>query len=206
MRKAPTFITVVLAIGMAGCALDGKAKKPLPAAPVAAKPTPPPAPAPPPPALSIPQTQVELPRPQPLDRAALSPESPPPAVEVAEPVPASRPPAGRGRPPAAAPPPTAPVITTPEPATTSAPPIQEIVPPLEAKRLQDQAQARRREVQQILDQLQRRNLSQAQRSVATNISSLLTSSFEAEKRNDMKLADALASQALISARDLINGK
>jgi hypothetical protein len=202
MRNAPTFIAVLLSVALTGCVLSGKPKVPAPVVPVAAKPAAVPAPAPPPPALSIPQTQVDLPRPQPLDPAALSADTPPVAEQVVELPAPSRPPPARRTPATVAPaPPLA--VPAPEPA---APQIQEIVPAAEATRLKEQAQARRRDVQQMLDQLGRRQLNSAQQGVVTNIRSFLVSSGDAEKRGDMKLADALADRAQILARDLINGK
>jgi hypothetical protein len=86
------------------------------------------------------------------------------------------------------------------------PQIQEIVPVAEAKRLQEQAQAKRRDVQQMLDQLARRQLNTAQKGTITLINSSLASSVDAERRGDMKLADALAGNAQILAKDLLNGK
>jgi hypothetical protein len=205
MRNAPTFIALMLAVFMAGCVMSGKPKSAVPAAPVAAKPAPLPTPPPAPVALSIPQTQVVLPRPQAVDEAALSPNAPPPVVEVVEapapakPTPARRSPATTTNP--------APPLAVPS-AEPTPPTIQEIVPAAETKRLQEQAQARRRDVQQMLDQLGRRQaqLNPTQRGVVTNINSFLASSLDAEKRGDMKLADALADRAQILARDLINGK
>lgn len=216
MKKTPAFIAAFLAVATTGCVMPGATKKPVPPAPVAAKPAPAPSPAPLPPPLSTPQTQVELPKPQLLDPAALAPDTPQqPPVEPAEQPPASRPNSGR-RPtgtgtqsppaPAATPPTTTPPATTtpaPEPVT---PQIQEIVPVAEAKRLQESAQAKRRDVQQMLDQLTRRQLSTPQKGVVTNINSFLASSVDAERRGDMKLADALAGNAQILAKDLINGK
>ncbi len=209
MKKAPAFIAALLALMTAGCVLSGKGKKPVPPAPVAAKPavSAPPAPAPQP--LSTPQTQVQLPPFQPVDPAAYAVDAPP-QVEVPEPPPAPRPttttrraPSGGSQPSRTeSPPATTPAV--PEPA--AAPPIQEIVPAAEVKRLQEQAQARRRDVQQILDQLSRRQLGTAQRDVVTTINSLLLSSSDAEKRGDMKTADSLADRAQVLARDLINGK
>jgi hypothetical protein len=201
MRNAPTLVAVLLTVVMAGCVLSGKPKTAVPAVPVAAKPAPAPTPPPAPPALSIPQTQVNLPRPQTVDAAALSPDVPPPVEEVVEAPLPTRPPARRTPATQAPVPPLA--VPTPEPV---APQIQEIVPAAEAKRLQDQAQARRRDVQQMLDQLQRRPLNTTQQGVVTNIKSLLAASADAEKRTDMKSADALADRAQILARDLINGK
>ena len=211
MRKARICIIVAFGVCTAGCVLSGKDKKPVASTPAivrpAPAPTPPPAPASP---LSIPQTQVDLPRQQPpVDANAYSLETTPPQVEVEAPTPSrpttsrrpttSNPPAPR---PEAAQPPATPQTAPPE----NPAPIQEIVPPSEAKRLQDQAQARRRDVQQMVDQLSRRNLNSTQRNSITLINSLMASSTDAEKRADMKLADALAERAQILARDLLNGK
>jgi hypothetical protein len=158
---------------------------------------------------------VDLPRPQPpVDPNALSLEITPPPVETEAPPP-SRPSTARGRPapsnqpaphtettpPAAAA--TPPAVTT-EPAVV--PTIQEIIPPLEAKRLQEQAQARRKDVQQILDQLNRGPLNGTQRSIITNINSFIGGSNDAEKRGDMKTAAVLADRAQVLARELLNGK
>ena len=221
MKKTPAFIAAFLAVATTGCVMTGATKKPVPPAPVVAKPAPAPSPAPPPPPLSTPQTQAELPKPQFLDPAALAPEAPPqPQVETAEPPSNSRPAGGRrptgagtgtqsapatapaGTPPGGTPPATTP---SPEPATPQTP-IQEIVPVAEAKRLQDLAQSRRRDVQQMLDQLARRQLNPTQKSTITNINSFLASSVDAERRGDMKLADQMADRAQILAKDLINGK
>src|SRR5262249_30922445 len=153
--------------------------------------------------LSVTQTQVELPRPQPLDPAALSAETPVQVEPPAAPTP-SRPSTTRRTPrtesaPAATPPPTP---------AEAAPTIQEIVPPTELKRLQEQAQQRRRDVSAILDQLTHRTpqLSAAEREVVTRINSLLTASQDAEKKNDMKGADNLADRAQVLAKDLVNAK
>jgi hypothetical protein len=80
------------------------------------------------------------------------------------------------------------------------------VPAAEARRLQDQAQSRRKDVAQILEQLGRRQLNNIQKGVIININSFLASSLDAEKRGDMKLADVLADRAQVLARDLVNGK
>jgi hypothetical protein len=84
--------------------------------------------------------------------------------------------------------------------------VQEIVSPAEVKRLQDQAQARRNEVKQILDRLGRRQLTGTQRNVVATIRSFLTLSGEAENHNDMRQADALAERAQILAKELQSGK
>src|ERR1039458_9796298 len=209
--KATALLTALLSILLAGCELRGKpAKSAVP--PAAPKPVASAAPAPAPlPALSIPQPRVELPKPQPVDPAALeteaTPPEPPPAVAAparsrratpaaSQPAPASPPAATPPRPPPPAPPPP------PEPRKT----VQEIVSPAEVKRLQDQAQARRNEVKQILDRLGRRQLTGTQRNVVATIRNFLTLSGEAENHNDMRQADALAERAQILAKELQSGK
>ena len=158
---------------------------------------------PPPPALSIPQTRVELPQPQPVDPAALAtetiPPEPPPAAAPARSrrgIPAVSPAAGQpASPPAAAASPTEPRET-----------VQEIISPAELKRLHDRAQGRRRETNQILDQLGRRPKTSAQQNVEATIRSFLALSEEAEKHNDLRQADALAERAQILAKELQSGK
>src|ERR1035438_6986468 len=199
--KATALLTALLSILLAGCELRGKPAK-------SAAPAPPPkpvasaAPAPaPPPALSIPQTRVELPKPQPVDPAALETEATPP-----EPLPAVAAPARsrRATPAASQPAPASPPAATPPPEPRET--VQEIVSPAEVKRLQDQAQARRNEVKQILDRLGRRQLTGTQRNVVATIRNFLTLSGEAEKHNDMRQADALAERAQILAKELQSGK
>jgi len=205
MRRASAYLVALLALTTAGCVLSGKNAKPAVVTPAAAKPAATaPAPSLPKP-LSLPQTQVELPPAQPVDPAALS-AGPPPEQEVREAPPVPRPPAARPRPSAGPRPETAAPAAAPPAADPAPPQIQEIVPAAEARRFQDSAQSRRRDVQQILDQLGRRRLSPAERNVITNINSFLTSSLDAERRGDMKLADALADRAQILARDLSTAK
>src|ERR1019366_7473268 len=218
--KATALLTALLSILLAGCELRGKpAKSAVP--PAAPKPVASAAPAPaPPPALSIPQTRVELPKPQPVDPAALETEATPPEPlpAVAAPArsrratPAARPPAPvPPRPPPRRPPPAA-THPAPAPPPAATPPpepretVQEIVSPAEVKRLQDQAQARRSEVKQILDRLGRRQLTGTQRNVVATIRNFLTLSGEAENHNDMRQADALAERAQILAKKLQSGK
>src|ERR1019366_115046 len=199
--KATALLTALLSILLAGCELRGKpAKSAVP--PAAPKPVASAAPAPaPPPALSIPQTRVELPKPQPVDPAALETEATPP-----EPPPAVAAPARsrRATPAARPPPPAPPPAATPPPEPRE--PVQKIVSPAEVKRLQDQAQARRNEVKQILDRLGRRQLTGTQRNVVATIRNFLTLSGEAENHNDMRQADALAERAQILAKELQSGK
>jgi hypothetical protein len=84
--------------------------------------------------------------------------------------------------------------------------VQEIVPPAELKRLQEEAQQRRREANQILDQLARRQMSGAQLNVAATIRNFLALSVEAEKHNDFRQASSLAERAQILAKELQSGK
>ena len=206
--KAKALLTVFAGILLAGCSLRGKpAKSAIP--PAALKPVVTPAPAPPRLALSIPQTRVELPTPQPVDPAALATETPPPA-EPPEPPPAAvparprrvNPAAGQPASPAPAATPAAAATPSPEPRET----FQEIVSPAEVKRLQDRALGRRREANQILDQLARRQLTGAEQNVAATIRNFLALSEEAEKHNDPRQADALAERAQILAKELQSGK
>jgi hypothetical protein len=198
--KAKGLLTALLSIVLAGCSLRAKPAKTA-VTPAAPKPVAAPAPAPAPPApLSIPQTNVELPSPQPVDPAALVTEAPQPA----EPPPAA-PPRRRTTPGPSqtvnpAPPAATPAVEPPRPA------VQEIVPQAETKRLQEQAQGRRREVKQILDQVVRRNLSEAQKDVAATIRSFVTLSEEAEQHNDPRQAVALAERAWILVKELQSEK
>jgi hypothetical protein len=191
---------------LAGCSLRGKPAKTaiVPAAP---KPVVAPAPAVPPPALSIPQTRVELPKPQPVDPAALALEPKPP--EMPEPPPAVAPARPRRTNPAVSQP-ASPAAATPAAAATPPPEtretFQEIVSPAELKRLQDQAVALRREANQILDQLSRRQLTGAEQGVVATIRNFLALSKEAEDHSDPRQANALAERAQILAKELQSGK
>jgi len=215
MRNASALIIVAFAILTAGCALSGKAPKQAIATPAAPKPVAA-TPAPPPPPLSIPQTQVELPKPQPLDPAALVTEPAPPVEAPPErPTPRTQTPGRRTPVPpregtTATPPATTAPATTLPPAVTppeaAGPTIREIIDPEETKRLKELAASRRREAQQILDQVSRRQLSQAKREVIPKISSFIASSVEAENKGDVRTADLLAERAQILARDLLNAK
>ena len=199
--KATALLAALFGILLAGCSLRGNPAKSA-APPAAPKPVVNPAPAPPPPPLSIPQPRVELPQPQPVDPAALATETTPP-----EPPPAAAPARSRRGTPAVSPagqpasPPAAAAAPT-EPRET----VQEIISPAELKRLHDRAQGRRREANQILDQLGRRPKTSAQQNVEATIRSFLALSEEAEKHNDLRQADALAERAQILAKELQSGK
>jgi len=155
---------------LAGCVLKGKTEANVSSTPAPPKPTP----APPPP-LSIPQTQAELPAPQPISPEALATTPPEGPVEIQ---PAPRPPR-RGAvlgPPKPETPPTLTVPDqppTPAPAPeTARPPIHEILPPAELQRLKDSADARKREVRKVLDQMGSRRLN-SQRETVSRIRSFL---------------------------------
>ncbi len=200
--KAKVLLAALACVLLAGCLLRRTPAKSV-APPAAPAPLARPAPAPPPPALSIPQTHVELPKPQPVDPEALETEPPPPPE--APPAAATTPPRSRRANPAVSQPaPTPPAVAGPPPDTRET--FQEIVPPAELKRLQEDAQARRREANQILEQFGRRQLSRAQQNVAATVRSFLALSDEAEKRNDLRQADSLAERAQILAKELQSGK
>jgi hypothetical protein len=199
MRRAEATIALGLALWLGGCVFHGKqqaARVPPPPAPPALA-----APAPP---LSTPQTQVQLPPPQPIDPAALAvSEASPEPTPAAPPEPTP----GPSKPAAAAPPPK------PEPAAPAAqiapperPRIQEIVPAEEQRRLHDSVEARRKELQQWLQQAQGRTLNSQERELINRIQSFLKASDDAAARGDFRTADALAERAQILVRDLQNGK
>uniref|UniRef100_Q01PT0 Uncharacterized protein n=1 Tax=Solibacter usitatus (strain Ellin6076) TaxID=234267 RepID=Q01PT0_SOLUE len=199
MRGTVVLIIVSL-LGLVSCAKRAP-KAAVPVTPVAPKPVAP-TPSPPPP-LSTPQTRVELPEPQPLDPAALKTES-----TAQDTPPVVKPPAAPRRPqpaPAVAPPATPPPAAT-APAESPRIAIQEVISPTEFKRLQDQVQGRRREVNQILEQLSKRKPVRGQQTIVNDIRNFMALSDEAEKRNDIRQADAFAERAQILARDLQNGK
>ena len=200
MRGTVVLIIVSL-LALVSCAKHAtKAAVPVtPAAPkpVVAAPPPPPSP------LSTPQTRVELPEQQPVDPAAWQREtSAQDAPPVAKPQAAPRKPLSS---PAAAPPATPPPVAAP-PAEAPRVAIQEVISPTEVKRLQDQIQGRRREVNQILEQLSKRRPARGQQTIVNDIRNFMALSDEAEKRNDLRQADAFAERAQILARDLQNGK
>jgi hypothetical protein len=72
--------------------------------------------------------------------------------------------------------------------------IREIFPPAELKRLQDSADVRKRDIRNVLDQMGPRRLN-SQREKVSRIKSLLQLSDEAEGKNDMWTANALAERA-----------
>ena len=210
MRRVEAILAAVMTTTLAGCVVGGKPKT------VAAAPPPPQpaavstAPAPPPAPLSVAQTQVVLPPPQPFNPEALPDVSPPEQPADTAPVvsgqrttrtrqPAAPKPA-ETLPPAAAPPPAAP------PAVDAHAPIQEVVPASEQKRLQDSAQARKKEILQWIETVNKKRMNRHQQSTVVLIRGFLKESDDAEKRNDMRQADALAERAQILMRELQNAQ
>jgi hypothetical protein len=88
---------------------------------------------------------------------------------------------------------------------TARPTVIEILPPAELKRLQDSADARKRQVRKVLDQMGSRRLNPSQREKVSRIRSFLQLSDEAEVKNDMRTADALAERAQVLVGELQSG-
>jgi hypothetical protein len=206
--KHPVTVPAALLLAVVVCLPSCVLKKPqtVKAAPPAPAPTASPVPAPPPAPLSIPQTNVHLPPPQPVSAEAAASAQPPeePAAQPEPPRTTRRtrqpgPPkpvesAAPAAPPAAAP---APAAAPPE-----HPPIEEVTPAAEQKRFQDEAAARKREVHQLVDPIDRRRLNHQQRVMFDRIQSFLKQSDDAESRGEMRQASELAQRALVLAREL----
>jgi hypothetical protein len=148
--------------------------------------------------LSVPQTDVHLPPPQPVTPEAAA-TTQPPEEPTAAPVP---PPVSRRRAPPATKPeaPAAPPVAAPAP--PEHPPIEEVTPAAEQKRFQDEADARKREVRQLVDPLAGRRLNRQQKGLLDRIQSFLKQSDDAENRGEMRQASELAQRALVLAREL----
>ena len=213
MRPAayiPWLFPVVL---LGGCVFGPKQPNKVSAAPLPPKPatTAPASVAPASPVLlSIPQTVAELPAPQPISPDALATLKQP--EEPAESQPGPRVPPRRGPvagPPRAEPAPAAAQPQTPQPPPpeqVERPPITEILPEAEKKRLQESADARKRDIKKVLDQTDPRRLNNAQKDLVARIRTLVQQSDEAGTRNDWRQADALAGQALFLVRELQGGR
>jgi hypothetical protein len=213
MKPSEAIVGAALAISLAGCVVRGTPKTaavpatPQPAAPAA------PAPEPPPQPLSIPQTEVQLPPAQPLSAEAMATLQPPePATgPVTNPTRTTRrnpsvtnTPA-QPRPEAPAPVTPAPVAPAPAPPPAEAHPlIQEIVPAGEQKRLLDSAEGRKREIQQSLNTLGHKRLNRHQQTTVSRIRAFVRDSDDAQRRGDMRQADALAERAQMLLRELQN--
>ena len=83
--------------------------------------------------------------------------------------------------------------------------MQEIVSPAEAQKMKESAAARKAEVRKTLEQVQAHTLTAEQSNQVKRIQSFLQLSDEAEKRNEVRQADALAERALVLARELQSG-
>jgi hypothetical protein len=196
---ALSIVAVALTISMAGCVLTGKPKTTAAAVPPQPQPPAQPKAAPPAEPLSIPQTQVQLPPPQPVNQDALTAvPSPEPAEPPATPKPVRRTAPPQPKPEAAAPP--------VPPAEPERPPIQEIVPADERRHNQESADNRKREIRQTLEQAKTRHLTPEQNKTVKRIQSFVAQSDDAEKRGDMRQADALAERGLVLAKELSGGK
>jgi hypothetical protein len=204
-RRTTIPIIAVLALFMSGCIFGGKKQ--------AATPPPPKPPAttvkPPEEPLSVPQTRVQLPPPQPVDPRALEtpeePPAPPPSETAPAPKPQRRPapiPTTGPQPPAETP--AAPAAQQPPP--EERPRLQEILSPEEKRKLVEEINSRKREVNEILQQAARRNLSQADRVIVERVRSFLALSDQAAGRDDIRQADALSERAVVLARELRNGR
>ena len=203
MRPLDALSVTALALSLTGCVLGGKqqAAKNVPPAPA---PTVAPAPPPPPPApLSIPQTHAELPTPQPVNPDALATQAVEAPATVAPSKPRGRPSPSAAKPVEAAAPAAAPTAPPPEPERG---PIQEIVQPSDQAKLQNDAESRKREVRQRLEQNPKTKLTRQQRNLVDRIEGFLKVSEEAEKRGDMRKAYELAERAAVLARELPGGK
>jgi hypothetical protein len=201
MGRVEAILAVALAVSMAGCVLKGKPK--IAAAPPQPQPAAQPNPTPPPEPLSVPQTQVQLPPPQPVNPEALAVPAPP---EPVEPAPAPKP---ARRTAVGSPPPKPEVVgpvATPSPAEPERAPIQEIVPADEKKRYRESAEASKREIRHLLEQAKAHRLTTEQKKIATRVQAFVAQSDDAEKRGDMRQADALAERGLVLAKDLAGGQ
>ena len=195
---AQAALVAALAVCLPSCILRKpqtvKAAPPAPTPTIAAAPAPPPAP------LSIPQTDVHLPPPQPVspeaEATAQPPEEPAATPPPVRSVPKPKPPISRPAETPAAATPAGPV------APPEHPPIEEVTPAAEQKRFQDEAAARKREVHQIIDSLDRRRLNRHQRGLLERIDSFLKQSDDAEGRGEMRQASELAQRALVLAREV----
>jgi hypothetical protein len=212
MRRIEVSMIVALAFSLAffepACVLSGKVKSSAAAAPPPPKPATQPAPAQPSEPLSVPQTQVQLPPAQPINPDALATE-PKPEEPATAPT-ASR--APRHTAPAQPKPAETQTPSTPTPPPVTAapaeelPPVQEVLSPEDRKRLQESADNRQNEIRQLLSQLKGHRLSAEQNREVKRIQSFVEQAENAEKRGDMRQADALAERALILAQEMTGGK
>jgi hypothetical protein len=205
MRHFPFTIQAALILTLGVCLPSCVAHKPrtVQAAPPPPKPAAATAPAPPPEPLSILQTEVRLPPPQPVTPEAIATTVPAeePAGTPSTPRPAPRQPR-QPAPKPEVPAQSAPATAAPPAAAPEHPIIQEVTPAAEQRRLQEEANAHKREVRQLIDSLDRRRLNRQQRGTFDRIQSFLKQSDEAEGRGEMRQASELAQRALVLAHEL----
>jgi len=190
-------ILLILPLAACNLGMSKQATPPPPAAPAAVQPPVPD------PQLSVPQTAVVLPSPQPVN-----PDAIPAAVPVAE-VPApgktEAPPVVHTTRRGAATQPKSDTDTEAEP--PAAPVVQEQAPiqPIlsgdEQKKLQDNIEGRKHEIEERLARAGH-HLSAHNRVLVERISSFLTQCTQAERRGEYSQADALSERALILAKEL----
>lgn len=207
MRLASKILVSILALALSACDMKlVRAKTPPPPQPAEAKVEPPPSDPAPNEPLSIPQTQVRLPRPQPIDPEALA--TPP----VSAPSEAPRPPRHVAKRPAPQPPATAPVKPEPPVETAEAPPpateparprIEPVLPAEQRRQLTEDIASRLHEVDQILNRVSVRKLTDAQKDSVDRIHNFENLSHQALDRGDTQQASALADRALLLARELV---
>jgi hypothetical protein len=175
-------------------------------APVAVAPPARPAPAPvaaPEEPISVPQTQVILPRPQPIAAEALAiiPDewpapAPEPPVQPAKPHPAPR--TERTQPT-----PTQPVGPQPPPPRRR---IRPVATAAEQQRLSALIAEQQRQAQEILVKAKARQLSESEKGTVERIQAFLDQTDGAIKEQDLQLAEALSSRALLLSRELVPEK
>jgi hypothetical protein len=84
--------------------------------------------------------------------------------------------------------------------------VREIVPPDELKKLQESAEARKREVGQLMAQIHNRRLTSREQEVVDRVESFLKLSSQAQERGDIRQASVLLEHAWVLARDLRSGR
>jgi hypothetical protein len=93
-------------------------------------------------------------------------------------------------------------IPAPPEAADDRPRIQAIVSPEEARRIEEAIKVRKRELNERLGQLQRRQLDPAETNMVGRIQSFISQADEAARRGELAEADALSERALLLAREL----
>ena len=194
---------VLLIVPLAGCTLGAPKQAAVPPAP---KPAVVQAAAPDPP-LSIPQTAVTLP-----DLQKVSPDAIPTAQAAAPPVPekteAPAPPHASRH--AAAGPSSPPKAADSEPEAEAPPvqavqeqaPIQPIMKDDEQKKIKNDIDARKKEINEKLGRVKGRALSEQNQSLGDHILSFLAQCEVAAARGDYSQADSLSERALVLAREI----